>query len=48
MSAVVVIQMVLVVEFWHRLPMDSPFWKESGHAWCLSGLPSIASGEQEM
>jgi hypothetical protein len=42
-----VIQMVPAVEFWHRLAMDSPLWKESERVWCLSYPSLLASGEQE-
>jgi hypothetical protein len=43
----VVIQMVPVVESWHRLAMDSPLWRESEHILCLSCPPLLASREQE-
>jgi hypothetical protein len=46
-SAAAVIQMMPVVESWHRMTMGSPLWRKSERAWCISCLPSIACGEQE-
>jgi hypothetical protein len=46
-SAVAVIQRVLAVEFWHHLVKDSPLWRESERARCLSYLPLTVSDEQE-